>query len=158
MNENGFGNPLPTPEEYALYVGPKAHVYLPKFGDYAMTPAGFGAGWNWSCFFFGPWWFLYRKMYLWALLCLMTLLIFNVFFLVNNLLWSIASNWLYFRQATAKIREVREFNPQGYAASLPRLGGVNSWVPWVAVIFTLISCFFLFVVLGLSLSALLIIS
>ncbi|WP_239614310.1 ankyrin repeat domain-containing protein [Cohnella mopanensis] len=45
-----------TEEEVAAYVGSKANVYLIKWNH--------GSMWNWSAFFMGVYWMLYRKMYM----------------------------------------------------------------------------------------------
>lgn len=48
-------------EQLAAIVGNKKAYYIPRFRQIARTGAG---GWNWAAFFFGPYWLLYRRMYL----------------------------------------------------------------------------------------------
>lgn len=51
-----------TKAEYlAAIVGSKTPYYLPRFRR--MSRNGSNLSWNWAAFFFGPYWFLYRKMY-----------------------------------------------------------------------------------------------
>lgn len=123
----------PTDEEYAAFIGPNVHKYLPKFRAYAENPVGFHAGWHWPAFLFTFWWFLYRKMYLWAVVCFVTLLVpyLQIFIMIG---WGVAANYLYFKHANAKMQELRSYHGSHYAAYLPQTGGVNGWVPWVAVI------------------------
>lgn len=52
-------------ELYAAAVGRKAGFYLPYFrraADRGYPPVS----WNWATFFFGVFWFLYRRQYRWA--------------------------------------------------------------------------------------------
>lgn len=46
------------------YIGAKEDCYLDKFSR--LRSRGSSIGWNWCAFLFGPFWFLYRKMYSWA--------------------------------------------------------------------------------------------
>jgi hypothetical protein len=134
----------PTPEELAAYIGPKADAYRSRFDRFTRGGApGFELSWNWPAFFAGAWWYLYRKMYWWAILDLgvSLLLGWTVFVPV---LWAAAravtGNYLYFRWTEWKIREARPRISGGSApgdashlARLAREGGVHAWVPWVAV-------------------------
>lgn len=135
---------LPSAEELAAYVGPKAHVYRSRFERFSRHGAiRFEFSWNWPAFFAGGWWYLYRKMYWWMAIDLgvSVLLGWTVFV---PILWAAAravtGNYLYFRQADRKIRDARPPHaaapPAGDAAHLARLardGGVHAWVPWVAI-------------------------
>ena len=48
-------------EHLAAIVGPKTNYYIPRFRQISRTGSG---GWNWAAFLLGPYWFLYRRMYL----------------------------------------------------------------------------------------------
>lgn len=50
-------------KDYAAVVGQRADYYLPRFKQLSRTKAG---GWNWAAFLLGPYWLLYRKMYLYG--------------------------------------------------------------------------------------------
>ena len=132
-------------EELTAYIGPRADRYRPRFGRFTRTGAPrFEFSWNWPAAFAGLWWYLYRKMYGWALLdfVLSVLLGWTLFV---PILWGVAravtGDYLYFLQADRRIREARPVSsacgaPAADAAHLARLaaeGGVNAWVPWVAV-------------------------
>lgn len=122
-----------TDEDYAAFVQGNTHTYLPKFHHYGATPSGFHAGWNWAAFFFSFWWFLYRKMYMWAAISFLTLWLpyFNFVVMIG---WAIAANFLYFKHVNEKISELKSYHGQSYVNYLRSFGGVNSWVPWVALI------------------------
>ncbi len=48
-------------DELATVVNTKTEYYVPRFSR--MSRSGSAVSWNWAAFFFGPYWFLYRKMY-----------------------------------------------------------------------------------------------
>ena len=132
-------------EELTAYIGPKAERYRPRFERFTRTGTNrFEFSWNNPAAFAGMWWYLYRKMYWWALVdfALSVLLGWTLFV---PILWGVAravtAEYLYFLQADRKIREARPVSsasdaPAANAAHLARLaaeGGVNAWVPWVAI-------------------------
>lgn len=131
-------------EELTAYIGPKAERYRPRFERFTRTGAArFGFSWNNPAAFAGMWWYLYRKMYGWALLdfALSVLLGWTLFV---PILWgvvrAVTGDYLYFLHTDRKIREARPIsfavdapaNP-AHLARLAAEGGVNAWVPWVAV-------------------------
>jgi hypothetical protein len=132
-------------EELTAYIGPRAERYRPRFERFTRTgTTRFEFSLNNPAAFLGLWWYLYRKMYGWALFdfVLSVLLGWTLFV---PILWGVAravtGDYLYFRQADRKIREARPVSsasaaPAANAAHLARLaaeGGVNAWVAWVAV-------------------------
>ena len=149
---------LPTPEELTAYIGPRADLYRARFERFRSGgETRFAFSWNWPAFFGGAWWYLYRKMYWWTLLDLDVSIILGCTVFVP-FLWAAAravtGDYLYFRWAEWKIREARPRFPGGppsgettHLARLAREGGVNRWVPWVAVagfllIFAMAALFF----------------
>lgn len=132
MNE--YPRSLPhSDEDYAVFIDKNVHKFLPKFKGYLVDPTGFHPGWSWAAFFFTFWWFLYRKMYFMALFAFVTLWVPYLNLLVL-ICWGIAANNLYFRHATSKISELKAMHGKQYGIYLRDMGGVNSWVPWVALI------------------------
>ena len=132
-------------EELTAYIGPRAERYRSRFERFTRTgTTRFEFSWNWPAAFAGMWWYLYRKMYGWALVdfVLSVLLGWTLFV---PILWGVAravtGDYLYFLQADRRIREARPISsavdaPAANAAHLARLaaeGGVNAWVTWVAV-------------------------
>jgi len=149
-----------TAEELTAYIGPRADRYRARFGRFTRTGATrFEFSWNNPAAFLGLWWYLYRKMYGWALVdfVLGVLLGWTLFV---PILWGVAraatADYLYFRQADRKIREARIASsifgaPDTNAVHLARLaadGGVNAWVTWVAVAGVLIFLAILFFAFG----------
>jgi hypothetical protein len=136
-------------EELTAYIGPRAERYRPRFERFTRTGViRFEFSWNNPAAFAGLWWYLYRKMYWWALLdfALSVLLGWTLFV---PILWGVAravtGDYLYFLQADRKIREARPissaFGAPANAVHLARLaaeGGVNAWVTWVAIAGTLL--------------------
>ena len=134
-----------TAEELTAYIGPRADRYRPRFERFSRTGTPrFAFSFNWPASLAGGWWYLYRKMYGWALVdfVLSVLLGWTLFV---PILWGVAravtGDYLYFLQADRRIREARPVSsalgpPAGDAAHLARLaaeGGVNAWVTWVAI-------------------------
>lgn len=132
-------------EELTAYIGPKAERYRPRFERFTRTGTPrFEFSWNNPAAFAGLWWYLYRKMYGWALVdfVLSVLLGWTLFV---PILWGVAravtGDYLYFLQADRRIREARPISfafdaPAANAVHLTRLadeGGVNAWVTWVAI-------------------------
>src|SRR5664280_2117293 len=55
-------------EELTAYIGPKAERYRSRFERFTRTgTTRFELSWNNPAAFAGMWWYLYRKMYWWAL-------------------------------------------------------------------------------------------
>ena len=147
-------------EELTAYIGPRAERYRPRFERFTRTgTTRFEFSWNWPAAFAGMWWYLYRKMYGWALVdfVLGVLLGWTLFVPIA---WGVAravtGDYLYFRQADRRIREARPISsavdaPAANAAHLVRLaaeGGVNAWVAWVAIAGTLLFLAVLFFAFG----------
>jgi hypothetical protein len=132
-------------EELTAYIGPRAERYRPRFERFTRTGTNrFEFSWNNPAAFAGMWWYLYRKMYAWALadFALSVLLGWTLFVpIVWGVARAVTGDYLYFRQADRKIREARPISSAGgatpaNAAHLARLaaeGGVHAWVPRVAI-------------------------
>lgn len=120
-------------EDYAAFVGKRVYTYVPKFGLYAARPAAFHPGWNWAAFSFTFWWFLYRKMYMWAAVSFVVFCL-PVPHLFSMIAWGVAANFLYYRHSTAKISDLKMYHGDSYALFLKPNGGVNGWVPLVALL------------------------
>ena len=147
-------------EELTAYIGPRADQYRPRFERFTRTgTTRFELSWNWPAALAGMWWYLYRKMYTWALVDFVLSVLLGWTFFVP-ILWSVAravtGDYLYFRQADRKIREARPISsafgaPPTDTTHLARLaaeGGVNAWITWVAIAGTLLFLAFLFFAFG----------
>jgi hypothetical protein len=141
-----------TEDEFTAFIGGKAEKYLLKFRKFSVDGIDrFSATWHWPAFFFVFWWLLYRKMYLWAFVYFILLLIPYA----NVAAWitlAISGNYLYYRYGKREILKVKTLQPSGdILKTLSRLGGINKWAPVVGIIVST-AAFFMFV-LGLILSA-----
>ncbi|MDC0336011.1 DUF2628 domain-containing protein [Pseudodesulfovibrio sp.] len=137
--------PLHSDEDYAAFVDRNVHKFLPKFQRFNINPMEFHGSWNWAAFFFTFWWFLYRKMYVWAVVSFVTLW-FPYLNLIIWIGWGVVANYLYYKHANAKIGELKMYHGDGYGVYLRDTGGVNGWVPWVALLVS--GGFFLLLMLG----------
>jgi hypothetical protein len=121
-------------DDAAAFIGPKADYYIPAFQK--MDSSGSAISWNWSAFFFGVLWMLYRKMYLYALV------IWGVTFLLGvltggagfglSILEAIGiglfGNWLYKRKVEEELAAAAPLEPAARKAQLAERGGVT-WIP-----------------------------
>ncbi len=137
---NSGSSPFPSEADVVCFVGEKSGYYLGKFRKFQVGRVEtFAPTWNWASFLGTFWWFLYRKMYLWA----------GVSFVVGcipylGLLawigWGIGGNYLYSRHVSAKIAEVSAVTPpDAMPALLAQLGGVNRWVVTVMIVLGVIA-------------------
>ncbi|WP_456434326.1 DUF2628 domain-containing protein [Thermosulfuriphilus sp.] len=129
---------------FRAYIGPRADYYLAQFRKFFLIPGGqFTVTWHWPAFAFGFWWFLYRKMYLWALVffflsnILGSLIFFHgpIGILIVHIGYGVLANYLYFRHVRTKVAEAAMNIPdrEKLIAYLARTGGTNSWVVWLGV-------------------------
>lgn len=141
-----------TEDEFAAFIGANAQKYLLKFRKFSVEGIDlFSATWHWPAFLVGFWWLLYRKMYLWAFVFFILLIIPYA----NVAAWitlPITGNYLYYRYAKGEILRVKTLQSSGdILKTLSELGGINKWVPVVGIIVST-AAFFMFL-LGLILSA-----
>ena len=134
-------NQQPTTSDYAKFIGKNSDYYMQKFDEFSIKPTSFHASWHWPAFFATWWWFLYRKMYLWAALYLVCICIPYVNF-VSWFGWAIAANHLYYRHVHTKISDLKCDRRAGYAPYLVSRGGVHRWVPPIAFTIALIPILF----------------
>jgi hypothetical protein len=144
--------PLPTatgtfqPDEDLMraFIGPNADRYLQTFKKF-VGPSGprFALTWHWPAFIFEPFlWFLYRKMYLYALIYAIGPAI--AFYMTQDLsadiVWRLmagaSANYIYFwhvKEQLSKIKQERPVDRQERTTLLGELGGVQPYVVWVGV-------------------------
>lgn len=124
-----------TAQEMADYAGPKDEFYLPYFALYERQHGRFSSSWNWSAFLGCFWWFLYRKMYLWA----------GVVFLLGGTglgpwaIWvpipaGVLGNWLYYREARSQVVDVKRlYKSEDQGTVIIERGGVHRWAAWLGL-------------------------
>ena len=150
MESHVYSSSPLTAEELKAYIGPRAERYRLRFERFTRTGTNrFEFSWNNAAAFAGIWWYLYRKMYGWALLDFVLGILLG-WTLFVPILWGVAravtADYLYFLQADRRIREARPISsafgaPAANAVHLARLaadGGVNAWVTWVAIAGTIL--------------------
>lgn len=141
-------SPPPQPQTDAdlwkAFIGPNADRYLTTFKKFT-GPAGpqFALTWHWPAFIFEPFlWFLYRKMYVYALIYAIGPAM--AFYLTQDLsadiIWRIiagaSANYIYFwhaKEQLAKIKDERATGSEARQKLLGELGGVQPYVVWVGV-------------------------
>lgn len=141
-------SPPPQPQTDAdlwkAFIGPNADRYLTTFKKFT-GPAGpqFALTWHWPAFIFEPFlWFLYRKMYVYALIYAIGPAM--AFYLTQDLsadiIWRIiagaSANYIYFwhaKEQLAKVKAERATGGETRQQLLGELGGVQPYVVWVGV-------------------------
>jgi hypothetical protein len=129
---------------WKAFIGPNADRYLEQFRKFSSgsTPR-FALTWNWPAFLFDPFlWFLYRKMYLYAMVYAVGPVVsayvtgdFTVG-IVWRIMAGVSANYIYYwhvKQHVATIR-AKSFQEGTSQERLVRdLGGVQPYVVWLGV-------------------------
>ncbi len=136
--------PQTDTELWKAFLGPNADRYLETFKKFT-GPSGpqFALTWHWPAFVFEPFlWFLYRKMYVYALIYAIgpAMAFYITQDLSADLIWRIiagaSANYIYFwhaKEQLAKIKSERGMGGESRQQMLGELGGVQPYVVWVGV-------------------------
>jgi hypothetical protein len=131
-------------ELWRAFIGPNADRYLETFKKFS-GPSGpkFALTWHWPAFVFEPFlWFLYRKMYVYALIYAIgpAMAFYITQDLSADIIWRIiagaSANYIYFwhaKEQLAKIKAERTTGGEARQKLLGELGGVQPYVVWVGV-------------------------
>jgi hypothetical protein len=132
--------PPPSEADVVCFVGEKSGFYLGKFRKFRVGRVeAFAPTWNWSAFLFGMWWFLYRKMYLWALLAFVLWCI-PIVGLAARIATGLAGNYVYWRHLSGQVARARAVTPEAeLPGTLSAMGGVHGWVIWVGIALTILA-------------------
>lgn len=134
----------PDEHLWSQFIGPHADRYLKHFKKFGLgeTPK-FALTWNWPAFLFISFlWFLYRKMYVYALVYALGPMISTYLTgdLTVGLIWSImagaTANYVYYWHCREHIGEIRKgigTDPAKQDEALKEVGGVQSYVIWIGV-------------------------
>ncbi|MBA2486937.1 MAG: DUF2628 domain-containing protein [Nitrospira sp.] len=141
-------SPPPQPQTDAdlwkAFIGSHADSYLKTFKRFS-GPEGpkFALTWHWPAFIFEPFlWFLYRKMYVYALIYAIgpAMAFYMTQDLSADIIWRIiagaSANYIYFwhaKEQLAKIKGERATGGETRQQLLVDLGGVQPYVVWVGV-------------------------
>jgi hypothetical protein len=123
----------PFIEDLGIFIGPRKSYYLKRVEKIRQRQGGFVWTWNWWAFVGNFWWFLYRRMPMWALISFVMMCV-PVLNLLSIIGFGGAANYLYFQHGKTKIGRLRqEFTYGEIPDELAAAGGVNRSVPMVAV-------------------------
>ena len=136
--------PQTDTELLKAFIGPNADRYLETFKKFS-GPNGpqFALTWHWPAFVFEPFlWFLYRKMYVYALIYAIgpAMAFYITQDLSADIVWRViaggSANYIYFwhaKEQLAKIKSERATGGETRQQMLGELGGVQPYVVWVGV-------------------------
>ncbi len=136
--------PQTDTELLKAFIGPNADRYLETFKKFS-GPNGsqFALTWHWPAFVFEPFlWFLYRKMYVYALIYAIgpAMAFYITQDLSADIVWRViaggSANYIYFwhaKEQLAKIKGERATGGETRQQMLAELGGVQPYVVWVGV-------------------------
>jgi hypothetical protein len=137
------------PQLWRAFIGPNADRYLDQFKRFTTDAAPrFALTWHWPAFLFDPFlWFLYRKMYLYALVYAVgpVLSAYLTGDLTVGIVWrvmaGVSANYIYYwhiREQVGRIRAARGLDAGGQERLLQDAGGVQPYVIWLGVALHLI--------------------
>jgi len=128
-------------DDLRIFIGKNADYYLQKFKRFNIGGADvFAPTWNWSAFWGGFGWMLYRKMYMWAIIAFALTLIPHIG-LIAWIATGAVSNYLYYNHAESKILEIKRLHfASATSSDLHQAGGTNRWVPITAIVITILLC------------------
>jgi len=133
--ENSEGSPSPTNDrftdsitdaEFTAFVAKNTDKYISEFKNFNVGGNNkFKATWNWSAFLFPFFWALYRKLYAWALITFILIIIPCVGPVVM-IVFGITGNYIYYRYAKKKILELKGKPAEWQRPNaIDNAGGVN---------------------------------
>lgn len=153
LAEQGAPAPASTPPEetqlWRDFIGPNADRYLEQFRKFTTgSQPRFALTWHWPTFLFDPFlWFLYRKMYLYALIYAVGPVVsayltgdFTVG-IVWRIIAGVSANYLYYwhvKDHLARVREKGALDRASRGQLLQDLGGIQPYVIWLGVLLHLL--------------------
>ena len=125
-------------------IGSKTEYYLPRFEK--METLNSITDWNWAAFFFGFWWMLYRKMYVFGAVALvvtelLSLLTIPGLGLLVSLAVGVVGNFLYMKDINNRTDKAMDMQPEEREVFIQK----NSGTGWTGVVVA----FVVFLVLGM---------
>ena len=139
--------PVIDPDEHLWrqFIGPHADRYLKYFKKFGLGESPkFALTWNWPAFLYVSFlWFLYRKMYVYALVYAVGPMISTYLTgdMTVGLIWSImagaTANYVYYWHCREQIGEIKKntsIDPARQDEALKAAGGVQSYVIWIGVV------------------------
>lgn len=135
----------PDEHLWRQFIGPHADRYLKYFKKFGLGESPkFALTWNWPAFLYVSFlWFLYRKMYVYALVYAVGPMISTYLTgdMTVGLIWSImagaTANYVYYWHCREQIGEIKKntsIDPTRQDEVLKSAGGVQSYVIWIGVV------------------------
>jgi hypothetical protein len=139
-------SPMPDADLWRQFIGPNADRYLEQFRKFGPENSPrFALTWNWPAFLFVSFlWFLYRKMYLYALVYAIGPMISTYLTgdMTVGIAWSMiagaTANYIYYWHCREQIAEIKKQgwnNPAGQDQAIKETGGVQPYVIYVGIAF-----------------------
>jgi hypothetical protein len=115
-----------TMEEFSAFIGTNQEKYLPRFHQFREGGEGFKATWHWPAFFVPFFWMLYRKLYGWAVLAFITVIIPYVGCLAH-IVWGLTGYYIYYGNARTEILRIKntQTTPETRTAVIAMTGGTG---------------------------------
>lgn len=125
-------------------IGSKTEYYLPRFEK--METLNSFTDWNWAAFFFGFWWMLYRKMYVFGAVALvvtelLSMLTIPGLGLLVSLAVGVVGNFLYMKDINNRTDKAMDLQPEERELYIQK----NSGTGWTGVVVA----FVVFLILGM---------
>ena len=126
---------------YETAIGKRSTAYYSEsFQLFDENPSLINTSWNWSAFFFGAYWALYRKIYAPAIFAVIALIflpaifggeVFPAILLGVMIFFGVLGNTLYHRKIKRllSLARIRHRSEDARKIMVRRRGGVNMWVP-----------------------------
>lgn len=127
-----FSNNTVIDSDIALLVGTNQEYYIPKFQMIKRLDKK--TSWNWSAFFFSPFWFIYRKMYVYGvvillvafLVSLLDLFFLNLLVLGAYIILGVFANYIYMLRLEKHTAKVMLMNEPFKSQYIAKNGDVNT--------------------------------
>jgi hypothetical protein len=118
-----------TAGDYETFIGKNSDKYIKMFQKFSKHGIdNFKPTWHWPAFFFGPFWMLYRKLYLWAIGAFI-FYFFPVINIISWIVWGIAGYYIYYKYTNNKIKELKNVTTSDNMGNvLSCVGGVHVWL------------------------------
>ena len=125
-------------------IGSKTEYYLPRFEK--METLNSFTDWNWAAFFFGFWWMLYRKMYVFGAVALvvtelLSMLTIPGLGLLVSLAVGVVGNFLYMKDINNRTDKAMDMQPEEREVFIQK----NSGTGWTGVVIAIA----VFLILGM---------
>lgn len=144
VKDEPASGPWDEPQLWHAFMGPNADRYLAQFRKFTTGPQPrFALTWHWPAFLVDPFlWFLYRKMYLYALVYAVGPVLSTYFTgdvtvgIVWRIMAGVSANYIYYwhvREHLARIRVQRSLDSAARERLIQDVGGVQPYVVWLGV-------------------------